>query len=518
MERRGGIGQVFNSLPVAQKVMVGAAAALLAMGAFFFYQWISTPSYTLLYSDLDDQSLAEVVDELERMDVPYQIEGGGTQVLVPRSQVYGARAELAAAGVRSRVVPEGYERLDNQSLNTSDFQQEVNYQIALEGELERTLIAMSSITAADVHLVIPDQALFAEDEEEPTASVLITSARPIDEPEVETITYLVAASVEGLSAPNVTVADVDGNVLHAAGVEAGSSTMTSRNMRMTRDYEEALAQDVQELLTAVLGPGRSRVVVRADLDYDEVVTERESIDPDSQTALKESTVTETFNGTGTPPGGTVGVDGAPVPTDDEDGYAYDRSETISEFGIDRAVSSTVAAPGQVERLTAAVLVDDGANTGGATPDTAEIETMVAAAIGADTARGDEITVTTAAFPAPVEADPVDIAGPAAAGNDMIPQAVGGAVLALVVLALLFMARGAKKKVVGTVDIDAAAPAGLPAPAMAGVGARGAASDGGEGAALPPVAEGSIQPDVIDMVQRQPEEIAVLLRGWLADRR
>ena len=522
MERRGGIGQVFGSLPLPQQLMLGAAIALLAMGAFMFYQWVSTPTYSLLYSDLDDQSLAEVVDELERMDIPYEIDGAGSRVLVPRSEVYGARAALASAGVRSRVVPEGYERFDNQGLNTSEFQQQVTYQLALEGELAKTLMAMDNIETATVHLSIPEEALFQEDEEEPTASVLIATARPISEPEVETVTYLVAASIEGLTAQNVTVADVGGTVLHAAGVEAGSSTMTSRNMRMTRDFEDALARDVEDLLVAVLGPGRSRVVVRADLDFDETSLEEETFNHESASAIKESTSTETYNGTGTPPGGTVGVDGAEVVTEDSEGYAYDRSDTITEYGVDRSVARTVAAPGTVTRLTAAVLIDDGSLTGGTAADATEVSSLVAAAIGVDAARGDEVTVSTAAFPAPeLVGEPEELPAAASSPTDMLPQIVGGVVLALIAVALLLMARSTKKSVATTIDVESIVPSGLPGgsatPAM--VAAAAAIDQASSDPALPQaVPDGSIQPEVIDLVQKQPEEIAVLLRGWLADRR
>jgi len=163
MQRRR-IGDVFGAMPVAHQVMIGVAVLTLGMAAFLFFRWVSTPSYTVLYTNLDDQTLSTVVDELDRQGVDYRIEGGGSRVLVPKSVVYELRGTLAVAGVEAGSLPQGYELLDAQGLNVSDFRQRVDYQRALEGELARTLLAMNEITMAQVHLVIPEEPLFADEE------------------------------------------------------------------------------------------------------------------------------------------------------------------------------------------------------------------------------------------------------------------------------------------------------------------------------------------------------------------
>jgi flagellar M-ring protein FliF len=514
MEERASFTTTLRSLPLAHQVVIGIAVAVLGMAAFLFYQWISTPSYALLYSNLDDQSLATVVDELERLDVPYRIEGGGSRVLVPRSQVYEVRADLAASGAQSGMAPQGYEILDDQGLNVSDFRQRIDYQRALEGELARTLLVMDEITSATVHLVLPEESLFAEDEEPVTASVLIDTARTLSEAEVETITFLVASSVEGLQAKDVTVADVGGQVLQAAGQLNAGAALSSRNLRMTREFEAALAGDVRALLSSVVGANSASVVVRADLDFDERSTESETYDPDSSTALKEQTTTETFAGSGANAvGGTLGVDGsAGIPQGDGD-YTYDRSEVIREYGVDRVISRTVTAPGAVKQLSVAVVMDDGSITGAAAPAVSEVESLVKAAIGLDEARGDTLAVSAVAFPAPEDTDAAaTVEAPAPDPMAMIPQAIGGLVLLVVMVALLLMARGGKKRKKGeAVVVEGGEPAALPF----GVSADRRADD------RQPVAVGTgsgLQPEVIDLVQRQPEEVAMLLRGWLADRR
>jgi flagellar M-ring protein FliF len=507
-----------RTLPFAHKITLTIALAVLGMAGYLFVNWISTPTYSLLYSGLDDTALAEVIDELDRAGVAYQIEAGGSRVLVPQNEVYRVRAQLASAGVRSGSTPEGYELLEDQGLNVSDFRQRVDYQRALEGELSRTLVAMEPVSSATVHLVIPDDALFAEDQEPVKASVLVESDRQLSALEVETITFVVASSVEGLEPAQVTVADASGAVLQAAGEAAEGSTVTNRNLRMTRDFEAVLTADVQRLLDSAIGPGLATVVVRADLDFDESATESETFDPDSAVVIKQQRVDETFTGSGSPPGGVIGVDGnAPEPDDTVDTYDYSRTEVLEETGIDRTVTRTVKAPGRIRSLSVAVVMDDGTNTGVTPPETTEVERLVTAALGLDSARGDTVAVSSVAFAAPEEVEADTTAAAAEPAEEeaadpmmtMLPQVAGGAVLVLVALALLWMTRRGRRSAAAVEPTEATGPVALPAPDQSG---------GGAAAAIPARASPARSADVVGLIEKQPEEIAVLLRSWLADRR
>ncbi len=508
---------VVRALPLAHQVSLGVAAVVLAMAAWFFVSWISTPSYALLYGDLDETGLAEVVQELDRQGVPYRIEGGGARVMVPQADVHEVRAALATSGVQGGAAPRGYELLDEEGLSVSDFRQRVDYQRALEGELARTLQAMEEISAATVHLVIPEPALFTEDEQPVTASVLLTTAQPLDVLAVESVIYLVASSVEGLTPEGVTVADVSGQILHAAGEAAAASGIGNRNLRLTREYEAALAGDVRTLLQAAVGSSPASVVVRARLDFDEVSTEQERFQPEEAITLKEQVVDETFAGTGAPPGGTLGVDGGPEPEVGDD-YTYSRSEATREFGIPREVVRTVTAPGTIEGLSVAVVLDDGTLTGAPTLPATEVESLLGAALGLDPDRGDTVAVSSIAFPAPGEAAAEPVAAPEAASPlDHAPRAAGLAVLVIVTLALLWMSRSGRRRERRRrkKEIEAAAtpqPIALPLPDAAEPLAAGGAE------AEPVLAGTDLRPEVVDLVQRQPEEIAVLLRSWLGDRR
>ena len=509
MERRQNLFDMVRAMPLAHQVTIGIAVAVLAMAGYLFFQWVSTPTYAVLYTNLEDGALSEVVDELERQGVPYEIEAGGSRVLVPRGDVYRIRGNLAASGVRTGNAPEGYELLDGQGLNVSDFRQRVDYQRALEGELERTLLAMTDITSATVHLVIPEEALFIEDEEPVTASVLIGSAGPLGPSEVETVTFLVSSAVEALEASMVTVADIDGEILHAGGeLAAGGGAIGNRNLRMTREYEAAVAADLRALLSTVAGPNTPSVIVRAQLSFDEESVETETYDKDTAVPVRQQTREETFVGAGDPPGGTVGVEGDEIETEDGEVYDYRLFEETTEYGIDRTLIRSVTAPGKIEQISVAVVMDDGSLTGMTVPPTSEIESLVTAAAGLVAARGDTVSVSTIPFPVEVEGELTEAE---AAGGDLdimslIPQVIGGIVLFIVAFAFLIMSRSKK------VDLsDGAAVAGA---------ANGGALPGAPAAGLPAGADelGAVGSEIMQMVHRQPEEVAVLLRSWLADRR
>ena len=371
---------------------------------------------------------------------------------------------------------------------------------------------MSDISTATVHLVIPEDALFTEDEEPVTASVLIGTTRSLGAGEVETITFLVSSAVEGLEPSHVTVADIDGEVLHAGGeVAGGAGTIGDRNLRMTRAYEASIANDVRTLLAAVAGPNSASVVVRAQLSFDEESVSTETYDKDSAVPIREQIIEENFDGVGTVPGGTVGVEGEEITGEDDEATSYRRLEQTTEYGVDRVVTEAKTAPGKVEQLSVAVVMDDGSLTGAPVPATAEIESLIAAAVGLNAARGDSVSVSAIPFPLDVADEATGTEGAATAAPldimSLIPQIIGGIVLFIVAFAFLIMTRSKKVKLPDNagdakgLDHGGALPAGADAAGLVqGDGSRG------------------IDSEIMQMVHRQPEEVAVLLRSWLADRR
>lgn len=507
MELRQRLTDVARALPLAHRVGIIATLVALAMLSVLFVRWLTTPSYTVLYSGMDDAAVAEAIAELETQGVPYRLEGGGRTVLVPREQLYTTRAAMAGAGFAAAPVPAGFELLAEQGVGVTDFRQRVDYQRALQGEIARTLMAMEAVQQATVTLVMPERELFSERREPATASVLLSTTRPLDDREVETVAFLVASSVEGLTLEQVTIADTTGTVLHAPGDTGGASVATSRNLRQTRAFEEALAGDVATLLAQFGGPPPA-VVVRATLNFDERQTETEDFADGPGAVLSEQTAAESFEGTEPAPGGVVGLDGGPIEGEAGES-AYDRDEALREFGVDRTTVRTVAAPGRVERLSVAIVMDDGSVTGAAPPPVDEVERLVTAALGLQEQRGDTVAVTPAAFP--VAEEPPAPEPPPADLADRGPQIASAVVLLLVALVLVAMTVRRQRPRVRTVDIEvspvhregdaAQEPRELEVPAE-----------------QPPDPAAVLRDQVTELVQRQPEEIATLLRSWLADRK
>ena len=493
MELKDRLAALARTLPPAQRAGIAVAAVVLIMAAVPFVQWVMTPSYTLLYAGLDDRELAEVTTELDGQGIDYELEGN--RVLVPQGELHTVRASLAEQGITGAPAVEGYELLDEQALGVSDFRQRVDLQRAVEGELARSLGAMDHLESATVRLVLPDDTLFTDDQTDPSASVLVRPTRQLDQNQIESITLLVSSAVEGLEPDGITVADTAGTVLHSPG-DSTVGGATDRQQRRTREFESALSTDLSELLQRATDAPAS-VVVRADLDFDEVERQEETYDGEG-VPLREQTSEERYEGTGPAAGGIVGVDGGPIAGDAGEGE-YERGDETREFGVGRTTTRTVEAPGRVDGLSVALVVDEAAAVGDG-----ELEQLVAAAAGLDEERGDQVAISRVATP-PVEEAIAEDEG--ATLLEMIQRIVAMLVLLVIAVGLFLMSRRRSR---GEPELEPArvVPAQVRDPQ--------AIAEPDEASTEPPAP--SVRDEVAELVERQPEEIASLLRGWLADRR
>ncbi len=490
MDLKERLTALVRTLPPAQRAGLVVAAVVLVLAAIPFVQWVATPNYTLLYSGLEDRELAQVTSQLDEQGVPYELEG--SRVLVPQDRVHQVRADLAEAGVSGSPTIPGYELLDEQALGVSDFRQRVDLQRAVEGELARTLMAMDAVETATVRLVIPEDSLFTDQQNDPSASVLIRPVGQVDRGQVEAMSMLVASAVEGLDTDQVTVANTQGQVLHAPG-DGSMGGVTDRQQQRTRDFEQALAGEITQLLQRATDAPAS-VVVRATLDFDEVETQTETYE-DGGVPLREQTMNENYEGVGPAVGGIVGVDGGPLPEGGGEG-SYERDEENREFGVGRTVTRLVQAPGTVQQLSVALVVDEGAAVGDG-----ELQQLVAAAAGLDAERGDEVAITRVATP-PVPEEAIEGDGPGLV--DLLQRIVALVVLVVIAVALFLMSRKRGK------EPDPVPEKVIPAQ----VRPQPQVPDTPEELEAAP----TVQDEVSELVERQPEEIAALLRGWLADRR
>ena len=274
--------------------MIGAVT--IGMIAFFGFVTtrITTPAFSLLYSDLELRDSGQIVQKLEAMGVPYQVRGDGGQVLVPADQVARLRMAMAEAGL-PHGGSIGYELFDkSDALGTSSLVQNVNHVRALEGELARSIASINAVRHARVHLVLPRREMFSRDRQEPSASIIVTM-RGADRPskqQVAAIQNLVASAVPGLKTGHVSVVDSEGNLLARGGSDEGDASLAGTAEERRVEYENRLSRKAEEILERTVGPGKARVEVHADMDFDRITTNSKTFDPDQQVARSTQSVTE----------------------------------------------------------------------------------------------------------------------------------------------------------------------------------------------------------------------------------
>ena len=247
----------------AQKTIALLGVAGLVLGTVALSTWLGKPTMSPLFSGLQAADASKVTDQLKADGVTYEITDGGGTIMVPQDKVYAERIKAAAAGLPSDKTSTGYSLLDNMGVTSSEFQQNITYQRAMEGELANTVSAMNGVKLATVKLAIPKDSVFTATKADPTASVFIETkpGTTLSTDQVQAIVHLTSASVDGLKPANVAVIDSAGNTLSAVGTGlAGSST------KQANDYEKSLTGNVQAMLDRVLGPGNATVAIAADMD------------------------------------------------------------------------------------------------------------------------------------------------------------------------------------------------------------------------------------------------------------
>jgi flagellar M-ring protein FliF len=522
------ITDTFRSFTPGQKAVTIAAVIALAVGAYFFATWASKPTYSILFNNLSTKDASAIVESLQKSGTKYELANDGQTVMVPQDQVNNLRLSLSSEGLPGDAGT-GYSLLDQQGITTSDFMQHTNYQRALEGELSNTIKSIEGVEAATVHLVIPQKDVFADDQSQPTASVLVASksTTPLSSQQVQAIVHLVASSVEGLDPTEVTVAGADGKILSTGGGAAVGTGGDSGNESQTVAFQNRMNASLQKMLDSVVGPGHAVVTTTAELDFDQTSTTSKSYNADpSLPALSESNNREAYNGAGNCAGGVLGPDNIAGPgctTGSSGPGQYENSNTVRNNAINETNEVRKSAPGSIKKLNVAVLLD---STTAGTIDPAQVQQLVSAAAGVDATRGDTIAVSAMPFDNSAAQQAQQALSAATAAEQAAKQTamIKTAALAVVVLALLFLAwratRRSKKRKALTPeerkhleDMQAAleqqrlAELNSAIPAQMLEAAPESYPDG-------EAREERVR-EIEQMVKDQPEEMAVLLRGWLA---
>jgi flagellar M-ring protein FliF len=387
---------------------LGGVAVALVVFFVFLTTRLSSPDMSLLYADLEAADSAKIIERLESQGVPYELRGDGSQIRVPAEQVLRLRMSMASEGLPTGGSI-GYEIFDREdALGTTNFVQQVNHLRALEGELARTIGALSQIKSARVHLVIPQRELFSRDKPEPSASIILVQRGGLDRSQVVAIQHLVAAAVPGLKPSAVSIVDEQGNLLARGPEDESGNIGSAEEMRLA--YENRMRGSVEELLQRSLGIGKIRAEVTAEIDFDRVTTNSESFDPDGQVVRSTQTVEENSDSLEGGADAVTVANNLPDPTlqdgGDQSRNSSARTEETVNYEITKTTETHVREAGIVKRLSVAVLVDgiyNAAENGTLTyqPRSAEeldqIAKLVRSAVGFDEARGDSVEVVNMRF-------------------------------------------------------------------------------------------------------------------------
>jgi flagellar M-ring protein FliF len=519
--------QLLTSLSTRGKITLAACALGFVVVALLLVRMASAPSYTQVMAGLDPAQTGKISTALDAKGIKYEIRSNGTQVAVEKGQVGDARIALAEQGLNSAQQQPGFELLDKQKLGASNFQQQVAYQRALEGQIANTIGQIDGVSGAQVSLTLPKDQLFADDQQPATAAVLLGGGASTLEPgAVRGIANLVASSVQGLKTANVTITDGSGSLLWPAGDGSGAGGGGTSKQAAQARYDQTLSSSINAMLASTLGPGKAQVQVTSDLNVDQATQDKLQY---SKTGVPLTTTkkTESLQGTGGSSGGAAGTaTNIPAYAQTAAGGSgksnYKSTDGTTTFGVDKTVTRTKIAPGQVNKLSVAVVVDPSALVGpngkplagaAATKQLATIKQAVGAAAGIQAGR-DQLVVTAVPFAkAPAAAAS---AGPIPAG------ALGYAKTALMVLGallfLFFVTRFLRKREAGSFADEPSWLRGLEAP-------RAALTAGGEPAGErfdPEAAAREIfktDPKAValdELVKTEPDKVAQQLRTWITE--
>jgi flagellar M-ring protein FliF len=509
--------------------MVAVTAALIGFFAFVIMR-VTTPQLTTLFTDLSVEDSSGIIKELERQAIPYELRNDGAVIMVPKDKVTRLRMKLAEGGL-PKGGGVGYEIFDkSDALGTTSFVQNINHLRALEGELARTIRAIDRIQAARVHLVLPERPLFSRETPEPSASIVLRVRGALEPQQVRAIRHLVASAVSGLKPQRVSIVDEAGQLLADGSADPTNDDAIGDERRA--GFEKRMRNQVEAIVSSVVGAGRSRVQLSADFDYNKTTQTSDRFDPEGR-VLRSSQEREETTETADGRDGQVTVNNelpgnqapaGPAPVRDQS----KKTEETNNYEISRTTKTEVTEAGRVNRISVAVLVDGSysKNEKGETvyqerskEQLESIAALVRSAVGFDQKRGDQIQVVNLRFaeaPAVVPvAEPTGLLGMLQFTKDDVMYVIELAVMMLLGLVVMFMViRPLVRRILASEPIPVP-----PLPAL---------TDGTDMLVVP------TGPNIIDIAQvqgqvhaqsvhrvgeladRNPNETAAIVRQWLTE--
>lgn len=503
--------------PGQKAVTVAAVLGAIILGVLYM-SMSGKPTYSVLFSNLQPSDAASITQQLNTDHVPYQLEDGGDTIMVPENDVAQARLTAAAAGLPSQSTV-GLSLLTKTGLTTSQLTQQADYLQAIQGELEQTIDAISGVSSSQVNVAEAANQTLAISTTKPSgASVLVDLAQghTLSQNQVQAIVHLVASSVPGLTASEVTVANNSGALLAGPGVNSGGSAANSE----TAEYDSSVQAKVEAYLQSVFGPGNADVQVNAVLNFNKEKTATHQLVPSTKSTLTSfCTSTKTtktkYSGSGTPSGGTAGTVTVTGGSGGNGTYTQTSDTKSCETGTE--TSTVTLAPGTVTNQSIAVLVNSKAIP--ANTDMSAIKSGVSAAANLQPSRGDVLSFTEAPFStaAAKQAAAAATAATAATKKAQMGSMEKDAAAVLVVAAMLFFvwrsARKRRRSAPGDSMADTALPTGM-LPAYSPMELEEFPT--GEIPRIAMAANQRITPEVEQFIDEQPAEVASVLRGWLRE--
>ncbi len=492
----------------------GAVAAILFI--YLFVHTVSQPSYTTLVSGVNPSQTDKMTSTLSAQGISYELQNNGTAIAVQANQASKARVALAGANLLGNTQPGFTQLFEKQNLGESNFQQQVTYQRALQGQLAETIDSVQGVSGAQVELVLPSaqNQIFGENQNASSAAVLLSGTSALDPNSVRGIAQLVASSVPGLQLNKVTITGASGQLLWPAGA-GGAGGSGSEVQEAQQRYDQGMGASLDAMLAQTLGPGKAQVLVYANMNVNQ--TTKESLEyGKAGTPLQQSKTIETLTGTGTGAGGVTGTANLTAAASGTSGKSnFKHESTTSSLGVNKTVTHSTIAPGSIESQHVSVLLDHSVPAASLPA----IREAVTNAAGIQAKRGDTISIGQVAFAKTATAAPAS--SPLSAAKYVL-LGLGA------ILFLFFTTRSLRKREKETMDEpvwlrELDAPIRLseleretsvrPAPAMAavapsnGAGAsNGQGEDGGE----------NIRRQVEQLVDSHPDRVAQQLRSWMQE--
>jgi flagellar M-ring protein FliF len=513
------IGRGIGALPGPRKIILAALAVLIMASITTFVYFTNQVDYRVLFSNLTQDDASAIMTKLKERKIPYQISPSGETLSVPSEQVSELRLELAAAGL-----PHGggigFEIFDKKVFGATEFEQQMNYRRALQGELSRTIGSLDEVQQCRVHIVIPKDSLFVEQQKKPTASVTIKlkSGRRLKDSQIDGIGHLVASSVEGLSANEVMIVDSQGNILSKRQADSKQARLSSSQIEHQRNIEQEMGSQIQTMLESVVGKGKAVVRVNAELDF-RVMEKTEEI-YDSESPVVRSTQKQLDKSTLPAPPSKPGAGKNEEP---QGGPEKEKSEETVNYEINKTVSKTVMPVGEIRKISIAVLVDGtyqkndkGVTTYQERPkkELESFEDLVRKSAGFNAQRGDQAVVTNMPFSRPETEE----AAPAAASwkesiGPALPIIKYAAIMVGLMFTFLFIIRPLVSSVITNAHrIEANEPKQI------GAGAGVSIAVGGQPPqiAIPQLEEKALNEIALakQLAGADSKKFAELLRNWL----